>query len=177
MQFRFLSPGTCIDGDGNTLGPCTSVGAATAPCAALGGVSCDASVGPDGVACTPDDLPTPLEIITVPFTTGTAATIIESYNNTDGVCLGGGNTNMNCITNADCDTVPGNGTCAAPIFGCSTGPNAEDCSHTTAAGLGISCTAMRAGNLTNFSLTGALPMLDEVPQQKDYNLTFKLDCN
>jgi hypothetical protein len=177
LQFRFLSPGTCVDADGNPLGPCTSIGAATAPCLALGGVSCDASVGPDGVACTPDDLPTALETMTIPFTTGTAAGIIESYNQADGVCLAG-NVGMNCMTNADCDTtVPPNGSCAASIAGCSTGPNPEDCMYSTAAGLGVSCTAMRAGNLTNFALTGALPLIDEVPELEDYLITFKLDCN
>jgi hypothetical protein len=115
--------------------------------------------------------------MTIPFTTGTAASIIESYNQTDGVCLAG-NAGMNCMTHADCDTAPGNGSCAAPVGGCGTGPTlGEDCMYTTAAGLGVSCTAMRAGNLTNFSLSGALPLLDEVPLQKDYLITFKLDCN
>lgn len=178
MQFRFLSPGTCVDVSGNVIGRCSSVGAATAPCAALGGTSCVDSLGVDGVACTADDVTPPESTVTIPMTTGTAQATIENYINSEGVCTApASHSGMKCVTNADCDIAPGSGSCGGFFPGCFTGPNPEDCRHTTTAGAGISCTQLKAGNLANFALSGILPAVDAPPGLSDYNMRFRFDCN
>lgn len=180
LQYRFLSPGTCLNPAGEVIGPCDAAGPLDPDCAALGGTSCVNSLGGDGVACTPDDI-TPFEsTVTIPMTTGTAQSTIENFVNMEGVCVApASHFNMNCMTNADCDlTSPsGTGVCNGFVPGCFTGPNAEDCRHTMAAGMGVSCSQLKAGNLTNFALTGILPALDAPPSLSDYNMRFRFDCN
>jgi hypothetical protein len=180
MQFRYLWPGACVNAAGDVVGSCTSVGPATAPCAALGGTSCVNSFGTDGVACTADDRTPSDATVTLPMTTTTARATIENYVNTEGICLAPAtHLNMNCVSNADCDVAspPGTGVCSSMVPGCFTGPNPEDCRYTTAAGVGATCAQLRTGNLTNLALTGALPALDAPPGLEDYIMTFRFDCN
>lgn len=180
LQFRFLTVATCVNAAGEPLTTCPAVGPATPLCTALGGTSCVASVGPDGIACTADDRPATMETVTIPFTTGSSTSTIESSaTGAIGSCTMG-NIGMNCATDDDCDTTAFSaGICAANPKGCGTGPNPEDCSFSTGVGQGpSSCTAMKAGLITNFALTGTLPVLENVPDPalKDHIFTFKLDC-
>jgi hypothetical protein len=180
MQFRFLSPGTCLNASGEVIGPCDSFPGLTPGCSALGGTSCVNSFGTDGVACTADDVTPSESTVTIPMTTGTARSTIESYVNSQGICTAPAtHFNMNCVTNADCDLASptGTGVCGAFVPGCSTGPNPEDCRHTTTAGAGVSCTQLRSGNLASFALTGILPSHDAPPGLNDYNMRFRFDCN
>jgi hypothetical protein len=160
------------------------VGPAPATCAALGGVSCVAAAGADGIPCTRDDRTPPSATVTIPLTTSTARSTIENFVDGQGICTApASHMNMNCISNADCDSnAGGDGVCMGLLPGCFTGPNPEDCRFTTAAGSGISCNQMESGNLTGLTLMGTLPALDAGPGLaalglNDYIITFRLDCN
>lgn len=184
LQFKYLWTGTCVDANGKALGSCNPVGAPGATCTALGGVSCAASAGPDGIACTRDDLTPPSPAVTIPFTTSTARATIENFVDSQGNCtLPLNHAGMNCISNADCDSnAGGDGVCMGLVPGCFSGPNGEDCRYTTAAGSGATCGALESGNLSSLVLTGALPALDAGPGLaalgvQDYIITFRLDCN
>jgi hypothetical protein len=128
-----------------------------------------ASYGPDCTPCTSDDIALPPNVVTVPFTTGSAGATIKDAVEIQGMCAD--TTNHGCIEHTNCanSTNPSDlcdGTqIIFPTFASSTftGEPVTLCSN------------LESGALSGMTLVGAVPILDS-PGLGDQVTTFSLTC-
>lgn len=173
ISLRLLPPAVCANGSGFALGTCTTTCAGPGACAAdvactgLGGTQCLAPTGPDGVACTRDDLGAPGASTALALTTGTVTAQLRDRILTSGTCSGAAvNSGMNCVTDRDCNGGVCNGEVIQP-------PQAA----VTATGAGLACKQFDSGNLSGLTLVGSFALIDGFGSIGDQNAIFTLDCD
>jgi len=172
MRLSFLPPAFCRDSAGEVRGLCPAPGPADAQCGALGGTVCSDPRGSDGIACNGDDVtPWTLFPVRADLTTGTSKSRISDWVLSEGVCAGEGN--LNCIEDRNC-VAPA--TCAGPLFGCGSGPGANDCEVASEPGRGVACASLRAGSLGGWKLVGSVPRLDQPAGLRDGLMKVTLEC-
>jgi hypothetical protein len=125
--------------------------------------------GPDGIPCTDDDYAAPTAAFTLPMTTGQASAQIMDSVAAAGKCSVGGS--YACIEDANCSVANGGpgGTCTDPA------PSILPLSDTQN-GAATTCAHYLAGNLSGFSIVGAISALNAQAPLGDLATAFKITC-
>jgi hypothetical protein len=172
LRLSFLPPAFCRAADGEVRGVCAAAGPADPACAALGGTACRDARGANGIACDADDETAwTLFPVRTDLTTGTSKARVADWILSQGVCNGTGN--MNCIEDGNC---PSPATCGGALFGCGSGPGANDCEVTAGPGATVSCSSLQAGSLGGWKLVGSVPRLDQPAGLRDGLMGITLEC-
>lgn len=175
IAVRVLPPAVCKNGLGDTLGVCTTTCnggpcAADGQCAGFGGTQCVDSKGPDGVACTLDDLVEALPATTVALSTGSSSSSMYDMVLTQGTCsVASPNVGMGCSTDGDCF----GGTCSAVVR---TNPPSVNNTRTVGPGVGLSCNQYDSSSLAGFRMVGSFPTVNMMAVN-DALTTLELTCN
>jgi hypothetical protein len=121
-----------------------------------------ADLGPDGKACTEDDVAASTAPLQFPLTTGSATAELKNSPSTPGGCSGLAPGAVGCVqdvncTQANCPSCPPGSTCTNPA------PAPFINYSLTSNGSGVDCAQALTSNLGGLGITGAIPLAGLIP--------------